>query len=304
MNKNNTNFLFISILSLLIMGMVNCGLSPRLKLDPESQEFYETARLVMTKEEKDIFSHLPDQEARQEFIDDFWKKRDPDPDTEVNEFKEEFFSRIKYANDRFKEGIPGWKTDRGRIYIYFGPPDKIEREPFLVNRPGVQGYLLWVYYKFGLAIEFFDRGNNSYTIDPYSGFHGSLTDAIEQAQFGLIQEQEGLPLKFMDFDLDYDQEEKETTVSIPVKGLPFREEGGLLTADFEFDFFIYHKESSEKREFHEERHFEVTEEELLNMEEASFSFSFPLGPGDYYFDVVIIAKPEMGKARKFFRIKV
>jgi GWxTD domain-containing protein len=304
MNKKNTNFLFLPILSLLIVGMVNCGLSPGLKLDPESKEFYETARLVMTKEENDIFSHLPDQETRREFIEDFWEKRDPDSDTEVNEFKEEFFSRIKYANDRFKEGIPGWKTDRGRIYIYFGPPDKIEREPFLVTMPGVHGYLLWVYYELGLAVEFFDLGNNSYSIDPYSGFHGSLTDAIEQARFGIIQKHEGLPSKFMDFDLDYDKEEKEATVSIPVKGLPFKEEGGLLTADFEFDFFIYHKGSSEKTEFHEERHFEVTEEKLLSMEKASFSFSFPLSPGDYYFDVVIIAKPDLGKTRKFFRIKI
>lgn len=304
MNKKNTNFLSIPILSLLVIGMVNCGLSPRLKLDPESEEFYEKARLVMTKEERDIFKHLPDQEARQEFIDDFWKKRDPDPDTETNEFKEEFFSRIEYANAHFKEGIPGWKTDRGRIYIYFGPPDKIEMEPFIINMPGVQGYLLWVYYELGLAVEFFDRGNNTYTIDPYSGFYGSLTDAIERARFGIVQKQEELPLKFMDFDLDYDKEEKETTISIPVKGMHFREEEGLLTADFEFDFFIYHKGSSEKREFHEERHFEATEEELLSIEKASFSFAFPLDPGDYYFDVVIIAKPEIGKARKFFRIKI
>ena len=108
----------------------------------------------------------------------------------------------------------------------------------------------------------------------------------------------------MDFKLDYDRQENEITISIPVKGLPFTQEGELLTADFEFDFFIYDKKSSEKIEFHEQRRFEVTEEELLNTKNANFSFSFPLNPGDYYFDVVIIAKPEIGKSRKFFRIKI
>jgi GWxTD domain-containing protein len=284
--------------------MINCGLSPKLELDPESQEFYETARLVMSKEEKEIFKHLPDLAARQEFVEDFWAKRDPNPETDVNEFKREFFSRIEYANERFKEGIPGWKTDRGRIYIFFGPPDKIEREPYLVHQPGIHGYLLWVYYRFNLGIQFIDRGNNSYTIDPYSGILGSLNDAIDQAKFGLIFNEDEMPLRFMEFDLEYEPQAKEITISIPVKGLTFAEEEGMLAADFEFDFFVYQAGGSGKQEFHEVRHLEVTEAELLNMKEAIFSFSFPLDPGEYYFDVVLIGKPEIGKSRKFFSVKI
>lgn len=303
MNKKNQNFLFFILSSLLIMGVVSCGPSTKVEIDPESQEFYDTARLVMTKEEKDIFNHLPDRASRKEFIEDFWKKRDTDPDTEDNEFKEEFFSRIEYANARFKEGIPGWKTDRGRIYIYFGPPDKTEDYPML-NRPDMQGYLLWVYYRYDFAVEFIDKGNNSYTLDPYSGIYGSLTDAIERAQFGLIQQQEGSGGKFMNFDLEFDPEEKKIIISLPVKGLSFIEEEGLLKADFEFEFFIYPKKVSEKKTFREVRHFEVTEEEILQMEEIVFDFSFSLGPGEYYFDTIIIGKPEIGKARKIFKVKI
>ena len=68
-------------------------------------------------------------EERQQFIEQFWLRRDPTPDTEENEFKEEHYRRIAYANERFASGIPGWKTDRGRIYITFGPPDEIESHP-------------------------------------------------------------------------------------------------------------------------------------------------------------------------------
>ncbi len=190
------------------------------------------------------------------------------------------------------------------MYIFFGPPDKIEREPFLVHQPGVQGYLLWVYYRFNLGIQFIDRGNNSYKIDPYSGILGSLNDAIDQAKFGLIFNEEDMPLRFMEFDLEYEQQAKEITISLPVKGLTFAEEEGVLTADFEFDFFVYQTGGPEKKEFHELRHIKVTEEELLDLKEATFSFSFPLEPGEYYFDVVIIGKPEVGKSRKFFKVKI
>ena len=99
---------------IIVLGMIGCGTSKKVVLDPESRDFYKTAQLIMTKEEKEIFNHLPDKESRGEFIEEFWAKRDPD--TEVNEFKQEFLKRINYANKYFKEGIPDWKTDRGRIY--------------------------------------------------------------------------------------------------------------------------------------------------------------------------------------------
>ena len=64
--------------------------------------------------------------SAKKFIEQFWLRRDPTPDTEENEYKEEHYRRIAYANERFASGIPGWKTDRGRIYIMYGPPDEIE----------------------------------------------------------------------------------------------------------------------------------------------------------------------------------
>jgi GWxTD domain-containing protein len=123
----NISFLVLPFLTILVLGLVSCsGSEQKITLDPESRDFYTYAQLIMTKVEKNIFNHLPDKEARKEFMADFWVKRDPDPDTKENEFKDEFYRRIEYANKRFREGTPGWKTDRGRIYIYLGPPDKFE----------------------------------------------------------------------------------------------------------------------------------------------------------------------------------
>ncbi len=80
---------------------------------------------VIAAEERSVFSKLTTDDERERFIEQFWFRRDPDPTTAINEYREEHYRRIQYANDRFFSGIPGWKTDRGRIYIKFGPPDEV-----------------------------------------------------------------------------------------------------------------------------------------------------------------------------------
>jgi GWxTD domain-containing protein len=84
---------------------------------------------IITDEERAAFKQLSNDEERDNFIEAFWQRRDPTPDTEENEYKEEHYARIAYANEHFAAGVPGWKTDRGRIYIVFGKPDEIESHP-------------------------------------------------------------------------------------------------------------------------------------------------------------------------------
>ena len=84
---------------------------------------------IITEEEKKVFKDLQTEEEREKFIEQFWIRRDTDPRTPDNEFKEEHYRRIAYSNERFASGIPGWKTDRGRIYITFGQPAEIESHP-------------------------------------------------------------------------------------------------------------------------------------------------------------------------------
>ena len=86
-------------------------------------------RYIIMPEEEQAFKLLSTDEERDQFIEQFWLRRDPTPDTEENEFREEHYRRIQYANEHFGAGMPGWRTDRGRIYIVWGPADEIESHP-------------------------------------------------------------------------------------------------------------------------------------------------------------------------------
>lgn len=95
---------------------------------------------IISDEERRAFLRLSTNEEREQFIEQFWLRRDPTPDTVENETREEHYRRIAYANERFASGIPGWKTDRGRIYIIWGPPDEIESHAGgSYNRPYEEG---------------------------------------------------------------------------------------------------------------------------------------------------------------------
>src|SRR6202163_1139130 len=89
----------------------------------------EDVRWIITDEEQKAFKLLSNDEERDQFIEAFWQRRDPTPDTIENEFKEEHYRRMAYANEHYAAGIPGWKSDRGRIYIMYGPADEIESHP-------------------------------------------------------------------------------------------------------------------------------------------------------------------------------
>ena len=135
---------------------------------------------IITDEERKAFKKLETDDERERFIEEFWRRRDPDPDTDENEFREEYYERIAYANEHFASGIPGWKTDRGRIYITWGKPDEIETHPSggAYNRESYEGggstttypFERWFYRYLpgvgsGVEIEFVDpTGSGEYRI--------------------------------------------------------------------------------------------------------------------------------------------
>ncbi len=151
---------------------------------PYKKWLEEEVRYIIMDEERAAFLRLNTNEEREQFIEQFWLRRDPTPDTIENEFKEEHYRRIAYANERFASGIPGWKTDRGRIYIAWGPPDETESHPTggAYQRPYEEGggetstfpFERWRYrYLEGIGndvnLEFVDAsGSNEYrlSIDP------------------------------------------------------------------------------------------------------------------------------------------
>jgi GWxTD domain-containing protein len=83
----------------------------------------------------------------------FWKKRDPTPESEKNELMEEYYSRVTFANRQFTHYTDGWKSDRGMVYIIFGPPSNIERRPFENNS---KPYEVWTYYEQNREFVFVD----------------------------------------------------------------------------------------------------------------------------------------------------
>jgi GWxTD domain-containing protein len=114
------------------------------KLTPEHADFLSKVRYIISGREQKAFLRLPDSEKDQ-FIANFWKSRDLDPYTEENEFKAEYFKRIDQANRLFLgEGRPGWLTDRGRIYILFGPPMQRLTNPLSSDLQGRCGEI-WYY---------------------------------------------------------------------------------------------------------------------------------------------------------------
>jgi GWxTD domain-containing protein len=138
---------------------------------------------IITDEERKAFLSLSNDEEREAFIENFWQRRNPNPDSPENEYREEHYRRIQYANDHFAAGKPGWKTDRGRIYIMWGPPDSIDSHPSggMYERPMEEGggetstfpFEVWHYrYLAGIGenidIEFVDTcmcGDYHFTID-------------------------------------------------------------------------------------------------------------------------------------------
>jgi GWxTD domain-containing protein len=138
---------------------------------------------IISDEERKAFMSLSNDEEREAFIENFWQRRNPNPDSPENEFREEHYRRIAYANEHFAAGKPGWKTDRGRIYIMWGPADSIDSHPSggMYERPMDEGggetstfpFEVWHYrYLEGIGenidIEFVDTcqcGDYHFTID-------------------------------------------------------------------------------------------------------------------------------------------
>ncbi len=155
------------------------------KTRKETAEIYQNwlskdVRYIITSEEKKAFKQLKTDDERENFIENFWRRRDPNPDTEENEYREEYYERIAYSNEHFTSGKPGWMTDRGRIYIAWGKPDSVESRPMggQYDRPIYEGggstttypYETWFYRNLdgvgsGVEIEFVDpSGTGEYRI--------------------------------------------------------------------------------------------------------------------------------------------
>jgi GWxTD domain-containing protein len=144
----------------------------RAEISPYVRWLNQDVVYIIDDAERAAFQRLTTDEERDKFIEQFWLRRDPTPGAAENEFKKEHYRRIAYANERFRtpSGMPGWRTDRGYMYIVYGPPDEIESHP-----KGTQtshGFEIWTYRHLegignNVSITFIDRtGRGDYHLAP------------------------------------------------------------------------------------------------------------------------------------------
>lgn len=185
-------FIPLFLISILLVTALGCSKDYWLlkKIPTEYQDSFRKLKFLITKEERKEFLNLSTDEDRDEFFNNFWAKRDSDPETVENEFKDEYFSRISMADHLFShEGKNGWETDRGRAYILLGPPDFRESYPM--------GYSMYslpseVWYYGNFPIIFVDRNRSgSLDLTPLGARH--LSQLLAGAQLlkpGVIREKE------------------------------------------------------------------------------------------------------------------
>ena len=129
-NSDATPFSSGAIVGVFVLLMAaNLFAMQELAGGPYFKWLTEDVLYIIRSEERAAFLRLQTDAERQQFIAQFWSRRDPTPDTEENEAKKEHYRRISYANERYRDSAPGWKTDRGRMYIVIGPPDEIQSWP-------------------------------------------------------------------------------------------------------------------------------------------------------------------------------
>jgi GWxTD domain-containing protein len=138
---------------------------------------------IAIDQEIDIFEEL-DEEGMKRFLPEFWRRRDPDPTTEINEYKNMYFANLEYAelnySNAFKEG---WKTDRGRVLLIYGKPDEVERFPSSMD---TTPYEIWQYYSLegGSHFIFADlTGHGSFEL-LHSNYRNEIKDPTWQEQIG------------------------------------------------------------------------------------------------------------------------
>ncbi len=315
----------LATIALALLGAHSCSPSAGVRIfqDPDVQDFSEKARLIMTDEELKIWKFLPDGSARREFIEEFWKVRDPDSGTDENEAREEFEDRVRYANTWFGVYNPrrgqesrseeeegnrrGWNEDRGRIFIILGPPDIIqflgpdgEQISFDGSRwrPGAEQWTReqWIYDRYRIAVLFSKSGGGSWSIASYDS---QLFEVLDWAKLNWVSG---------DFREDFGRRFKFKAkwagsglrIVIPVNRVNFDED---FRAEFGLKIGVY-RDGRKVGTIEETKTLDKSEDELFEMKNIELEIPYrPAGRGRFIFDIVVQDRmaPALSKYRSFVR---
>jgi GWxTD domain-containing protein len=313
---------------LILIFAFSCSTSRGINVgrEPSFGPIFDQVRLIMTDEEIKIWKSLPDEGSRREFMDEFWRVRDPDPGTDENEAKEEFEERVRYANLWFGTYNPrrgqearsedeeksrrGWNEDRGRVYIVLGPPDVIQflspdNEQISFDgtrfRPGTEQWTMeqWVYDRYRIAVLFRKSTGGSWRIATYDSH---LFEVLDWAKLNWVSG---------DFKEDVERrfkfEAKWTgsglRIIIPVTRISFDED---FRAEFGLRIYVY-RDDVKVETIEETKTLEKSEDELFEMKNIEFEIPYKAPEqGSYLFDVVIQDRmaPALSKFRTFIKRKL
>ncbi len=293
----------LPLFSAAIFLTTGCSFRSRAKTDPFYESFYQKTQLIMLDAEKHVYRLLEDKAAKEEFIKEFWKIRDPEPGTEENEAKTAFDERVRYAcryfsdsynPDRLKENYEpgkqdwGWQTDMGRVYITLGPPDYIVFEDGHITagdfnrfQARTGGRETWFYNDPYLKLAF-ERTE----LVGGMAYHYLLRELMEEAVLAMIGPGERSELlKGLRFDAEY--REGAVAIRIPATRVSFKDEGGRLWANFKVKMNVY-LDGQRVETLEKEEGLETTEDGLAKLDFLSLTIPYPLrGKGRYLFDILL-----------------
>jgi|WetSurMetagenome_2_1015567.scaffolds.fasta_scaffold62421_1 GWxTD domain-containing protein len=266
---------------LILVAGLAAGAAPgtmgaaRTKLSKAHAEFLDKVDYIISKEERKIFRELPES-GRDDFIAEFWKRRDPTPETERNEFKIEYEDRVAKAAIMFRgEGRPGWRTDRGRIFILFGPPS--ERLTYPMD---ASGYCREIWYYGAFPVVFIDDHCSGYFVMRAINLEHLQELNIAQGYFQKTFSQEK---KFFDYEVSMQKTRAEAGVyegrvfvDVPYDTIWFTFKGGRLETAFEVHLEISDGSGTIVWQAQNTFPLALEEKDLTENRKSRFRMEFPL----------------------------
>ncbi len=295
----------------LLLGFCSKNYSTGKDLSEAERDFISKVRYIIKKHEKKAYYNLTTAEEREDFVEDFWKKRDPDPSTEENEYKEEYYDLIEQANHLFKdEKKQGWLTDRGRVYILLGPPEMRRFRPGRIQSLGGQGsYLdkpheMWYYGYY--PILFVDRlENGAFDLMPFSAQHIATILRTANDWKPKIGKSEKVPL---DFRLAVKKGKKgkfDVRVKVPYDGILFQQDDkGSFFAVLTLRVGVFDPDNKKIQDFSRDYSIDITPEQLKKAKNYKIETSFTVEPGDYEIRATLESKADDIRTNKSVRITI
>lgn len=289
----------------LLLGTIACTSAARANLDPESEAFLSSVRYIITKDEKKDFLNLPPSE-RPAFIEGFWKRRDPDPETEINEYRDMYYQRIAEANSIFRDGLgEGWLQDRGRIYILLGPPDTRQQYP-RGYRMGDYPTEVWMYGFYSIVFVDQDWSGNFELVKggAYNLAQIMKTQMAWKPRFSrdkVVFDTSG------DIELLREGDSQRILVKIPYRNIWMRAEGENLETTINSEIQITNVDTQDKVwEFKKDYKISIKESDLENMYDDEYLIEVPiqLPEGSYTIDVVLENKTDATKIQKSLKVRL